>query len=149
MFSSPYLDKQTKLYFETYSSFRYMMILYFAPNFQKMDFCTTENFWGKILIFENTLITIERQEIQTIYLKKNISAYISFDIIEYVEYGLYYMKPCFRSWIRHKNMARLFKEKIAICMACCSKLGQCFFKLSLQNTHGQLMALWPIPNLLA
>ena len=25
-----------------------------------------------------------------------------------------------------QNMARLFKEKIAICMACCSKLGQFF-----------------------
>ena len=25
-----------------------------------------------------------------------------------------------------KNMARLFKEKIAICIACCSKLGQFF-----------------------
>ena len=47
-----------------------MMILYFAPNVQKMHFCTTENFWGKILIFENTLITTERQEIQTINLKK-------------------------------------------------------------------------------
>ena len=76
MFSSPYLDTQTKLYFETYSSFSYMMILHFAPNFKKMHFCTTENFLGKILIFENTLITTERQEIQTIYLKKYLGIYI-------------------------------------------------------------------------
>ena len=33
-------------------------------------------FWGKILIFENTLITTERQEIQTIYLKKYLGIYI-------------------------------------------------------------------------
>ena len=31
----------------------------------------------------------EKQEIPTIYLKKNISAYIFFDIIEHVYYGLY------------------------------------------------------------
>ena len=47
VFSSPYLDTQTKLYFETYSSFRYMMILHFAPNFQKLHFCTTQNFGVK------------------------------------------------------------------------------------------------------
>ena len=47
VFSSPYLDTQTKLYFETFSSFRYMMILHFAPNFQKLHFCTTENFGVK------------------------------------------------------------------------------------------------------
>ena len=60
--SSPYLDIQTKLYFKTYSSFRYMMILHFAPNFQKKKNAFLQNweFWGKILIFENTVITTER-----------------------------------------------------------------------------------------
>ena len=38
-----------------------------------------------------------------------------------------------------KTWQGLFKEKIALCMSCCSKLCH-FFKLSLQNTHGQLMA---------
>ena len=60
-----------------------MMILHFAPIFQKNAFLHNWEFWGKILIFENTLITTERQEIQTIYLK-NVLAYIFFDIIEYV-----------------------------------------------------------------
>ena len=40
-----------------------------------------------ILIFENTLITTEIQEIQTIYLKKKILAYIFFDIID--QYQIY------------------------------------------------------------
>ena len=61
------------------------MILYFVPNCQKKKkkknaFLHNLEFWGKILIFENTLITTERQETQTIYLKKkNISAFLFFD----------------------------------------------------------------------
>ena len=39
----------------------------FLPNWE---------FWAKILIFENTLITTERQEIQTTYLKKYLGTYI-------------------------------------------------------------------------
>ena len=53
-----------------------MMIIHFAPNFQKNAFLHNWEFWGKILIFENTLITTERQEIQTIYLKKYLDIYI-------------------------------------------------------------------------
>ena len=60
-----------------------MMNLLFAPYFQKHAFLHNWEFWVKILIFENTLIMTERQEIQTICLK-NILAYIFFDIIEYV-----------------------------------------------------------------
>ena len=41
-----------------------------------------------------------------------------------------------------KNMAKLFKENAAA-----NKVK--FLKLSLQNTYGQLMASWSIPNLLA
>ena len=44
-----------------------MTILHVAPNFQKKK---KKNWDSKILICENTLITTERQEIQTIYLKK-------------------------------------------------------------------------------
>ena len=46
VFSNPYFDIQTKLFFETYSSFRYMMILHFAPNLKKMHFCV----WGILRI---------------------------------------------------------------------------------------------------
>ena len=37
---------------------------------KKNAFLHNWEFWGKILIFENSLITTKRQEIQTIYLKK-------------------------------------------------------------------------------
>ena len=57
-----------------------MMILHFAPNFQNNTFLHNWEFWGKILIFENTLK--DRKYKQFIW--KNISAYIFFDIIEYV-----------------------------------------------------------------
>ena len=60
-----------------------MTILHFAPNFQKFALPQNWEFWGKILNFENTLITTERQEIQTIYLNKYPST-IFFDFIEYV-----------------------------------------------------------------
>ena len=56
-----------------------MMIPHFAPNSpQKNAFLHNWEFSCKILIFENTLITIatELQEIQTIYLKKYLGIYI-------------------------------------------------------------------------
>ena len=48
-----------------------------------------------------------------------------------------------------KSMTRLFKENFVIYLACYSKLGQFVWNESLQNTHGQWMRSWPIPNLLA
>ena len=47
-----------------------MTIRLFAPNLKTNAFPHNWEFWGKILIFENTLNTTEKQEIQTIYLKK-------------------------------------------------------------------------------
>ena len=60
-----------------------MMILHFPPNFQKYAFLHNWEFWGKILIFENTLITTERRKYKQ-FIWKHILAYIFFDIIEYV-----------------------------------------------------------------
>ena len=66
-----------------------MIILRFAPNFQKkkkkkkMHFCTTENFGVKSW-FLKTLQLRPKDRKYKQFILKNILAYIFFDIIEYV-----------------------------------------------------------------
>ena len=69
-----------------------MMILHFAPNFQKMHFCTTANFGVKSYFWKHSNSNWKTGNANNLF-EKNILAYIFFDIIEYIQYGLYYMKP--------------------------------------------------------
>ena len=60
-----------------------MMILHFAPNFQKMHFCTAENFGENPDFWKHSNYDRKiRNNKQFIW--KNILADIFFDIIEYV-----------------------------------------------------------------